>query len=72
MAEFILHNKLLYFFIWDKSHFPWLITLESNRTGRCQFFKNLHDLFGKKITFQYSVSELLDLNTTEKTTVYCS
>ena len=34
--------------------------LECNLTGRCPFFKNLHNPFRKKFAFRYPVSELLD------------
>ena len=34
--------------------------LECNLTGRCSFFKNLHNPLRKKFAFQYPVSELLD------------
>ena len=34
--------------------------LEYKLTGRCPFFKNLHNPFKKKIAFRYPVSELLD------------
>ena len=34
--------------------------LEYNMTGKCPYFNNLHNLFGKKIAFQYPVLELLD------------
>ena len=35
--------------------------LECNITGMCPFFKNLCSLFRKKMTFQYSVSELKNM-----------
>ena len=37
--------------------------LECNLTGRCSFFKDLHNPFGKKIAFWYPVSEFLDYKT---------
>ena len=44
--------------------------------GRVPIFKNLYNLFRKKIAFRYPVSELLDYKnfqkTTGKTIVYCS
>ena len=56
--------------------------LECNLTGRCPFFKNLHNPFGKKFAFRCSVSEFLDyktignnsllfLKTIAKTIAYC-
>ena len=49
---------------------------ECNLTGRCSFFKNLHNLFIKQFAFRYPVSELLDYKkfqkTIEKTIAYYS
>ena len=40
--------------------------LECDLTGRCPFFKNLHNMFRKKIAFRYPVSEFLDYKTIGK------
>ena len=41
-------------------------------TGRCPYFKNLHNLFRKRLAFQYPVSELNFQKTILKTIAYCS
>ena len=40
--------------------------LECNLTGKCPFFKNLHNTFMKKLAFRYPVSECLDYKTIGK------
>ena len=62
LQKHLLDNHLEYFH--NTTLFTYLCNpgggLECNLTGRCPFFKNLHNPFRKKNAFRYSVSELLD------------
>ena len=65
LALFVAFSRFL-FFIRFSSSASAEAAVKCNLTGRCPFFKNIHNPFRKKFAFRYPVSELLDYKKFQK------